>query len=219
MLNKFNAIDMRAWPRTQTYHYFTEVMPPLTYSINVSMDVTMLRKILKQENIKFFPVYLYLVSKAIEKQKELRLVLKDGVLGYWDFLTPQYPIFHEDDKTVTLLWTEYDNDFKVFYKMYMDDYALYGSEHGIISSKGAPPEYNFIISCVPWFTFNSFSMYLKGADNYFLPSIESGGFVELSPIISMPLAITINHAAADGYQIKLFIDDLQWTMNNPKEWL
>lgn len=28
--------------------------------------------------------------------------IKDDVLGYWDYRTPFYPIFHEDNKTITL---------------------------------------------------------------------------------------------------------------------
>ena len=36
---------------------------------------------------------------------------------------------------------------------------------------------------------------------------------------TMPLSITVNHAAIDGYHIKLFLDDLQWSMDHPEEWI
>lgn len=107
----------------------------------------------------------------------------------------------------------------MFYKQYLNNCALYGKDHGIMSSKGAPPENSYIISCIPWFTFNSLSMHLQDVENYYVPMIEAGGFVESNGVITMPLSITINHAAADGYQIKIFLDELQWSMNHPEEWL
>ncbi|MHC1722060.1 MAG: CatA-like O-acetyltransferase [Aminipila sp.] len=218
MKDGFHLIDMKKWSRAQTYQFFTEVVKPQSYTINVPLDVTLLKKTLKSKNIKFFPACLYLVSRAIEKQLELRLALKDNLLGYWEFLNPQYPVFHEDDKTITFLWTEYNRDFKVFYNEYLKDGTQYGDDHGIISSKGTPPQNSYIIACVPWFTFNSFSMHIN-PDKYYAPLIELGGFSESDGVITIPLSITMNHAAADGYQIKVFLDELQWDMNHPEEWL
>jgi chloramphenicol O-acetyltransferase type A len=173
MENGFHLIDMKKWPRAQTYHFFTEVVMPQSYSVNVTLDVTILRKTLKSKSIKFFPACLYLFSKAIERQQELRLALKNGRLGYWDFLNPQYPVFHEDDKTITFLWTRYNQDFKTFYSQYLKDTTQYGNDHSIISSKGEPPQNSYIIACVPWFTFNSFSMHID-TEKYYSPLIETG---------------------------------------------
>jgi chloramphenicol O-acetyltransferase type A len=116
MKTEFHAIDMETWPRAQTYNYFTEMVTTTTYSINVTMDVTTLRCTLKSKGIKFFPAYLYLITRAIGKQQEFRMALQDGVLGYWDCLTPYYPVFHDEDKTITFLSTEYDEDFRLFYE-------------------------------------------------------------------------------------------------------
>lgn len=94
----FCKIEMETWPMAQAFNYYTQIAPT-TYTINVMMDVTILRTFLKQAGYKFFPTYLYLVTKTIEKQQELRIVVQEGVLGYWENLTPAYPQFHEDDKT------------------------------------------------------------------------------------------------------------------------
>ncbi|SMC20149.1 chloramphenicol O-acetyltransferase type A [Clostridium acidisoli DSM 12555] len=219
MNTDFHIIDMETWPRAQTYTYFTETVSTLIYSISITMDVTILRNTLKSKGLKFFPTYLYLVTRAIRKQKEFLMAIQDDVLGYWDCRAPFYPILHEDDKTITFLWTEYDDDFEAFYKIYISDMAQHGESHGIMSSKGTPPSNNYIIACSPWFTFNSLSMHLQNAKNYYAPIFESGGFTEVNGIITMPLSITVNHAAVDGYHIKIFLDELQWTMNHPEEWI
>lgn len=54
MENGFHLIDMKQWPRAQTYHFFTEVVKPQSYTVNVALDVTVLRKTLKNKNINFF---------------------------------------------------------------------------------------------------------------------------------------------------------------------
>lgn len=215
----FHAIDMDTWPRAQTYTYFAKMVTTTTYSINVTMDVTTLRRTLKSKGFKFFPTYLYLITRTIESQPAFRIALQDGVLGYWNSLTPYYPVFHDDDKTITFFWTEYDKNFKLFYKRYIADMVQHGKSRGIMSSKGTPPSNNYIISCVPWFTFNSLSMHLQNATNYYAPIIESGGFTEKDGITTMPLSITVNHATVDGYHIKVFLEELQWTMNHPEEWM
>lgn len=219
MKAKFHPIDMETWPRAETYNYFTKVVKPVTYTINVTMDVTILRNTLKSKDIKFFPAYLYLVTRAIGKQQEFRLAFKDGILGYWDTLTPLYPVFHEDDKTISFLWTEYDDEFEIFYKNYITDITLHKNSHGIMSSKGAPPSNNYIIACVPWFTFNSLCMHLQDTEKYYAPMFETGGFAEKDGRIMMPLSITANHATADGYHIKVLLEELQRTIDHPEEWM
>lgn len=194
-------------------------MAPTTYTVNVTLDITVMRKTLKANNIKLFPAYLYLVTRTISKQQELRISVQNGVLGYWNDLTPAYPQFHDDDKTTSLLWTEYDDNFRVFYKCYLEDTAKHGNSHGILSSKGVPLPNAYIISCIPWFTFNSFSLHNHGIKDYFVPSFEAGGFVESNGKITMPFSITVHHATTDGYHLNVFFAELQRTMNYPDEWL
>lgn len=215
---KFHAIDMGTWPMAQAFYYYTQ-MAPTTYTVNVSMDVTAMRAALKQRGYKFFPAYLYLVTRAVGRQRELRTAVQDGVLGYWETLTPAYPQFHEDDKTTSLLWTEYDDCFQRFHQAYMDDTGTCGDSHGILTAKGAPPPNAYIISCIPWFTFNSFSLHNHGIKDYYVPSFEAGGFTEQGGRILMPLSATVHHATTDGYHLKVFFEELQRTMNAPDQWL
>lgn len=215
---EFHAIEMNAWPMAQSFYYYTQ-MAPTTYTANVMMDVTVMRTTLKEKGYKFFPAYLYLVTRAIAKQRELRMAVKDGVLGYWETLTPAYPQFHEDDKTTSLLWTEYDDCFYNFYDAYIEDTSTFGGDHGILTAKGAPHPNAYIISCIPWFTFNSFSLHNHGIKDYYVPSFEAGGFVERDGRIHMPLSVTVHHATTDGYHLKVFFEELQGAMNEPEEWL
>ncbi|MEM1486172.1 CatA-like O-acetyltransferase [Oscillospiraceae bacterium PP1C4] len=215
---KFTPIDMGVWPMAQSFYYYTQ-MAPTTYTVNVSIDVTTLRKTLKAKGLKFFPAYLYLVTRAIAQQPELRVAKKEDILGYWEYLTPAYPQFHDDDKTTSLLWTEYNPDFMTFYNDYIEDTKQYGDTHGILSAKGVPPANAYIVSCIPWFTFNSFSLHNHGIKDYFVPVFEAGAFCEAGEKIMMPLSITVHHATTDGYHLKVFFEELQRLMDYPNEWM
>jgi chloramphenicol O-acetyltransferase type A len=214
----FHPIDMKTWPMAETFYYYTQIAPT-TYTVNVNMDITGLRKTLKREGYKFFPAYLYLMTRAVCKQPELRVGARNGVVGYWDKLTPTYPQFHDDDKTTSLLWTEYDESFQSFNKSYSEDAERYGGSHGILSSKGIPLPNAYIVSCIPWFSFNSFSLHNHGIKDYYVPSFEAGGFSESDGKIKMPLSITAHHAVTEGYHIKVFLEHLQYDMDHVSEWL
>lgn len=185
-MDNFHSIKMETWPMAQTFHYYTQIAPT-SYTVNVSVDVTVLRRELKTRAVKFFPAY---------------------------------PQFHEDDKTTSLLWTEFNQDFTVFYHQYICDTGLHGNSHGILSSKGVPPPNAYIISCIPWFTYQSFSLHNHGIKDYYVPSFEAGGFTKNSSgQCIMPLSITVHHGVTEGYHLKIFFQRLQDFMNHPKEWL
>ena len=66
---KFTPIDLQTWPRGQMFYYFSQ-MAPTGYSLTVPVDVTDLRNTLKQAGVKFFPAYLWLVTKNLNRQSE-----------------------------------------------------------------------------------------------------------------------------------------------------
>jgi len=104
----------------------------------------------------------------------------------------------------------------MFYNCYIAAMEQHGKNCGIMSKASSN---NYIIACIPWFTFNSLSMHLQNAKNYYAPIFESGGFTEKDGVTTMPLSITVNHATVDGYHIKVFLEELQRKMNHPEEWM
>lgn len=49
----FTPIDMNAWPMAQCFYYYTQ-MASTSYSVNVDMDVSVMRRRLKEHGYKFF---------------------------------------------------------------------------------------------------------------------------------------------------------------------
>lgn len=210
---KFTPIDLKTWPRSQMYCYFSQ-MAPTGYSLTVSMDVSQLRRTLREAGMKFFPAYLWLVTRNLNRQTEFKLAVKDGVLGYYDSLTPLYASFHEDDRTFSLMWTAYCDDFCQFYQDYLKNQADFGDVHGVLTQPLTPPPANaYTVSCIPWVSFSHFAVHSYENKPYYFPSVEAGKFFEDSGRTLMPLSITCHHAATDGYHVKCFLESLQQDMD------
>lgn len=211
-------IDRASWPRCQPFWYYTEAAPT-TYSLTVALDVTETRRALQAAGQKFFPAYLWLVTRAIGHQPALRTAERDGVLGYWDMLVPAYPRLCPEQGVTSLLWTEYDASFRRFSAAYLADTAQYPAERGLLTAKGAPPENSYVISCIPWFSFESFSLQTQSPKGYFFPSFEAGAFREEVGRVWMPLAVTAHHAATDGWHLKQFFQELSGAFGKPDLWM
>lgn len=205
----FTPIEMKTWPRCQVFYYFSK-MAPTSYSITVDMDVTGLRKSLKKKGMKFFPTYLWMTTKCLNKQPEFKVAYKDKVLGYYDKLTPLYASFHEDDKTFSLMWTEFDEDLKKFNAAYCKNQEEFGENHGVLSQPQTPPPANaYTVSTIPWVSFKHFAVHSHENKDYFFPSIEAGKIYEKDGKEFLPLSLTCHHATTDGYHVDAFLKELQ----------
>lgn len=145
---KFEPVDLQTLPRGQMFYYFSR-MAPTGYSLTVSMDVTKLRQTLKGAGLKFFPAYLWLVTKNLNQQMEFKMAIQEEKLGYFDSLTPLYAAFHPEDHTFSMMWTEFSDDFNVFYQNYLENQERYGKNKGVLCRPELPPRRYRRLPCPP----------------------------------------------------------------------
>ncbi|MGE4276014.1 MAG: CatA-like O-acetyltransferase [Lawsonibacter sp.] len=210
----FTPIDLQTWTRGQVFYYFSK-MAPTGYSLTVDLDVTALRQTLRKEGLKLFPAYLWLVTKHLNQQIEFKIAEQDSVLGYFDTLTPLYASFHEDDKTFSLMWTDFHPDFSAFYASYLEHQTKYAGNHGILTQPQTPPPANsYTVSCIPWVSFSHFAVHSYENKPYYFPSVESGKLFKREEKTWMPLSITCHHATTDGYHVHRFLEAVQADMDS-----
>lgn len=209
----FHAIDVANWPRREIFYYFSQ-MAPTGYSITVDVDVTELLRVTKEKGIRFFPAYLWLVTRNLNRQMEFKCAIRDGVLGYYDNLTPLYATWHEETHTFSFLWTEYSESFYDFYEAYLADQREYGHNLGALAKPQLPPENAYTVSCIPWVEFQHFAVHSYENKPYYFPSVEAGKFRQEKGRTYMPLSLTCHHATTDGYHIAKFLQDLQRDMDH-----
>ncbi|WP_338661000.1 chloramphenicol acetyltransferase [Paraclostridium sordellii] len=219
MLNtNFNKINLDEWNRFQYFYYFTKMLPT-GYNISINIDITNTYNMIKRLGKKFFPAYLYVSSRVISEHEEFRIANLDNELGYYEVLHPSYSAFHNDDKTISSIWTEYSSNFEKFYNNYMEDQDKYANNHGIMAKSEMSPQNSCMIGMIPWIEFSSYTPVTYAPINNFFPVIQAGKFFEKDGRKMMPLSISVHHAVADGYHIGLFLEDFQKYMNYPEEWI
>ena len=209
----FHPIDTDHWERREIFYYFSQ-MAPTGYSLTVDIDVTRLRRVLKENGLKFFPAYLWLVTRNLNRQREFKCALKENVLGYYDTLTPLYALWHEDTHTFSFMWTAYEEDFLDFYRSYLQDQERYADHHALLAKPQLPPENAYTVSCVPWINFKHFAVHSYENKPYFFPSVEAGQYQTHDGRTLMPLSLTCHHAVTDGYHISKFLKALQVDMDH-----
>ena len=214
----FHKIDLKEWPRREVYYYFSQ-MAPTGYSLTVDVDVTHLCAAAREGNVKFFPAYLWLVTRNLNRQVEFKCAVKDGAIGYYDTLTPLYAAWHEHTHTFSLMWTEYEESFPAFHEAYLRNQEAYGENPGILARPELPPENAYTVSAVPWVNFKHFAVHSYENKSYFFPSIEAGKYREENGKVIMPLSMTCHHATTDGYHIAEFLRDLQYDMDHFKQFI
>ncbi|MGG5507982.1 MULTISPECIES: CatA-like O-acetyltransferase [unclassified Myroides] len=216
-LPTFTPIDRETWSRTPYYDYYRNVLKT-KYTVSIKIDITVLMGLYKTKAYKFFPCFLYAIMQALNKNEALRTCIHEGQLGTWNYLSPQFTLFHEDDKTFSDLWSDYHPDFKIFHQNIVSDIERYKNVKGIKVKPGLP--FNFIpISCVPWISFESISQDTSHDSDFLKPIIRFGKFYQEHEKTWIPLSIYVNHAIADGYHTSVFLNDLQSIVHDAANWL
>lgn len=107
----FHTIDLSTWNRAEHFlHYKNEVQCAICITHRIS--ITRLVPFLKQKKLRFYPVMIYLVTKALHLQTLFRLGMdQEGNVGYWDSIDPSYTIFHKETETFSCLWSSWNLDF------------------------------------------------------------------------------------------------------------
>lgn len=208
----YKKIDFENWERKDHYLYYTEKLK-IGYSMTVSLDVTSLVSTCRKKGLKFYPVFVYCTACVINSLDFMRMFKdNDGMPCVWNKTVPNYTIFHDDDKTFSDMWTDFDFDFDTFYKNMTDDMEKYKDVKGIKAKPNQPPNF-FCISCVPWVSFTGYNAYTAGSAPSFFPIITYGKYTEENGRLKMPFNLIIAHAVCDGYHTSKFFNDLQKTID------
>lgn len=214
----FEKIDMEKWPRRDHYRYYTQNIPT-SYQVNVMLDVTALRKRCHKKDIRFYPAMIYAIMWGINANENFRMAVDaDGAPGICDICHPSYTIFHEDDKTFSDIWTEWNPDFKTFYEAVVKDMEDYKDVKGVKARDGRPDAFT-PISCVPWISFTGIGHDTPGPRQMYFPVITFGKYYKDRKRWLLPFGIYVNHAAADGYHTSMLLRDIQDMCDQCKDWI
>ena len=221
-METFDLIDANTWPRKFYFEYYYQQVK-CTFSFAAQVDITQLLTSCKQQQIKLYPAMLYIISRAVNEIQELRIdVDEDARLGLWNFVSPCYTVFHDDDKTFSNIWTVYDANFSVFYRRFLQDLETYGQVKEFMAKPDEPAN-TFPISSVPWVDFTAFNLNIYDDAQYLKPIFTIGKYTNQADKVILPLSIQCHHAICDGYHAGLLLEKIRmlalsfetWAYKNP----
>ncbi|MCI5927644.1 MAG: type A chloramphenicol O-acetyltransferase [Pseudoflavonifractor capillosus] len=201
---EFERIQLDGWARREHFeHYRSQV--PCTYSMTTKLDITAL----VEAKARLYPAMLYLLTRAVNRFPEFRMDFdSEGKLGVYSEMHPCYTIFHRDSETFSNLWTEYTEDYQVFFRAYERDLEQFGGNKSMMAKPGVPAN-TFPVSMIPWESFDGFNLNLEKGYGYLLPIFTMGRYSENNGRYLLPLSIQVNHAVCDGFHVCRFISALR----------
>lgn len=205
---KFKVIDKENWERKEYFDYYYSSVP-CTYTMTVKLNITKI----KESEQKLYPTLLHNITKIVNRHEEFKTSFdSNNQLGVFDYMFPHYTIFHKDSETFSNIWTEYTEDYDVFYELYKRDMRAFGS----IKKREAKPDLPancFNILAIPWIAFDSFNINLQNNRDNLLPVFIMGKYYEEDGNLILPLSIQVHHGICDGFHLCRFVNELQYIIN------
>lgn len=197
----YKIIDKETYYRKGVFRHFSEDCKCST-SITSRIDVTKVKEYSDEKGRKFYINFLYILSKVLNSREDYRMgyLWQTGELICFDQINPTQYVFHDDTETCTPVYTEYQEDYEVFYEAALNDIeqAKKTREYGLDMANH--PNW-FDASFISWLSYDSLNIELPDGHLYFQPVINWGKYREEQGRLMMPVTVRLNHAIADGYLV------------------
>ncbi|AKU19311.1 CatA-like O-acetyltransferase [Luteipulveratus mongoliensis] len=217
-MNTLRPLDLETWPRRGHFEHYTK-RNPCTYSMTVELDATALRSALRGSGRTTYPAHVWTLATVINRHDELRLDrTADGSPAVWDVLHPAFTTFNAATETFACVCAEYDADFAVFHARMVETAGRYRDAIELFP-QGGLPENTFDVSSLPWTSFTGFNLNIEGGEGHLRPILTLGRYVERGDRTLLPLAVQLNHAAADGLHAARLVNEVQALFDHPERWL
>lgn len=202
----YKKIDIENYYRKGIFTHFSKDCK-CSVSITNRIDVTELCEFSKKTGTKFYINFLYALSKALNSRDDYKMawLWQTEELICYDKINPTQYIFHDDTETITVAYTEYNEDYRTFYANALADCenAKQTRDYGLDSENH--PNW-FDASYISWLSYDSLNIELPDGYLYFMPIVNWGKYRLENDRLMMPVTVRMNHAAADGYLIsKVFL--------------
>jgi len=197
----YRVIDRETYYRKGVFRHCSEDCK-CSVSMTARLDVTALQAYSKCSGTKLYLNFLYILSKVLNSRDDYKMgyLWETGQLICYDVINPTQYVFHEDTETCTPVYTNYNEDYAVFYQNALHDLeeAKKTKEYGLDAAHH--PNW-FDASYISWLSYDSLNVELPNGHLFFPPIVNWGKYREKNGRLMMPVTVRLNHAIADGYLV------------------
>lgn len=202
----YSIIDLNTWERGSLFKFYIDNMR-IVMSLTADIDVAPLLAYARKNNLKFYSAMIWVVSRVINSHDEFKYGWSnEGDLIRWDYISPSYTVFNQEDESFTKFVTEYTDNLLDFCKRTVDDQRKNKCERAIIKDQ---PQNFFDVSCLPWIRYKHFDVHVFDDGKFLAPVVTWGKYEAENNKVLMPLTMNIHHAVADGFHLSRFFNEVQ----------
>lgn len=206
-------IDLGSWHRRQQFEHYRR--HPCSYSMTVELDVTAFVATLQSSSRKTYLAQIWALATLVNRHDEFRMHLGDnGDPAVWSRVHPAFTVFNAERETFSCIWAPYDPHFGAFHEAAAHVLAEHRNPTEFFP-QGAAPANAFDISSLPWASFTGFTLNIRGDEDHLAPIFTLGRYIERDGRTMLPLAVQVNHAAADGFHVARLVSELQELLSDP----
>lgn len=207
-------IELSTWPRRETFEHYRKAVP-CSYALTVEIDVTAFASALSDSSRKSYVAQIWALATVVNRHDEFKMCLDgSGHPAVWPTVHPMFTVFNADRETFASVWAPYDPDFTVFHSAAAELLAQHRTSTTLFPQRELPPNV-FDVSSLPWSSFTGFTLNIRDGWEHLAPIFTLGRYVERDGRVLMPLAVQVNHAAADGFHATRLITEFQALMAEP----
>ena len=198
-------LDIDSWNRKQHFEHFRTLEDP-TFGIVADVEVSKCYKSAKENQQSFFVLYLHACMKAINEIESFKYRIEGDKVAIYDVINTS-PTIAREDNTFGFSYVEFSEDYKEFENNFSKE-----KERITNSTDLFPPKYSLgcvHCSAIPWVSFSSHKEPFSGDKDSSVPQLAFAKIKEENNKMLMPVAVNVNHALVDGYDVGQFFEKFQ----------
>ncbi|MBA6156951.1 chloramphenicol acetyltransferase [Tenacibaculum sp. S7007] len=198
-------LDIDSWNRKQHFEHFRTLADP-TFGIVADVEVSKCYQSAKENKQSFFVLYLHACMKAINEIESFKYRIEGDKVAIYDVINTS-PTIARADNTFGFSYVEFSEDYKKFENNFLKE-----KERITNSTDLFPPKYSLgcvHCSAIPWVSFSSHKEPFSGDKDSSVPQLSFAKIKEENNKMLMPVAVNVNHALVDGYDLGQFFEKFQ----------
>lgn len=196
------VINLDSWKRIKHYNFYKDFDFPL-FSISLDIDITAIIEYVKAKNIKFFPTFIYVMMKAMNRIDEFKYRIRGDQVVLHDQVTPSYTVLNENELYV-FCTTEYEDDFERFTTRVLED--IEESKHSDRLEDIPGRDDLVFISSLPWIRFKNTTHPIDTKHPDSFPRITFGQYFKENDRYLMPFCVFVHHGLCDGLHVSRLVE-------------
>lgn len=202
-------IDRATWGREEHYRFFAPMSHPF-YSLTFPVNVTHLRRYVKERGLSFYAALVFLVTKAMEDVEEFHLRDRQGVIVRHDRLIPSFTDLKPGSELFQIVTLEAGDDLADFCHRAK---ARSAAQTEFILPGSWDQDQLVYFTCLPWFPITALTNERDVDPSDTIPRVSWGRWEEREGRTMLNLSLELNHRLLDGYHVGQFYAALTDRLN------